>query len=132
MSLPMKWWTSVCRAPPPIVEPLAVRVAPLPRRGQVADGGVEPDVPVIARAVGNLEAEIGRRPRHVPIVQRLAEEMALQVVGHFGLQRARSRRPTASRKPCSCSMLTNKWLAVRISGLAPESVLTGSIRSVGL
>ena len=39
---------------------------------------------------------------------------------------------TRSRKPCSCSMCTNKCSASRSSGVAPDSVLTGSIRSVGL
>ena len=61
-------------------------LAPLFRRADVADRGVEPDVPVVAGTVGNLEAEVRRRPRNVPIVQRLAEEMALQIVGDLGLK----------------------------------------------
>ena len=73
-------------APPPVVELLAVPIAPLLGRGDVADGGVEPDVPVVAGAVGNLETEVGGRPRDVPIAERLVEEVALEVIGDLRLQ----------------------------------------------
>ncbi len=86
MSLPMKWCTSVSGLRHQSVEILAVPVAPLAGRAQVADGGVEPHVPVLARAVRDLEAEIGGRARDVPVAQRLAEEMPLKVVGHLRLQ----------------------------------------------
>ena len=38
----------------------------------------------------------------------------------------------SSRKPCNRSIFTNRCGAVRISGVAPVSVLTGSISSLGL
>ena len=80
-------------APPPVVQPLAVALAPLPRRADVADGGVEPDVPVVARAIGDLEAEVGRRPGDVPLPQRLLEEVALEVVGDLRLEVAAGLGP---------------------------------------
>ena len=78
---------------PPIVEFLACAIAPLLRRGHVADRRVEPHVPIVAGAVGNFEAEIRGRARDVPIAERLAEEMALQVVGDLGLQVLARLRP---------------------------------------
>jgi len=80
-------------AAPPIVEVFALPVAPLARRGQVADRSVEPHVPIVAGTVGNLETEVRRRPRHVPIAQRLAEEMPLEVIGDLGLQGAAVGHP---------------------------------------
>ena len=67
------------------------------RAGDVADRGVEPDVPVVARAIGNLEAEVRGRPRDVPVAERLAEEMALEVVGDFGLQVLARLRPLVQK-----------------------------------
>ena len=48
------------RVAPPVVELLTGAIAPFKRRGHVADGRVEPDVPVVARAIGDFEAEVGR------------------------------------------------------------------------
>src|SRR5436190_4390211 len=42
---------------PPVVELLAVGRTPLLRRCHVTDRRIEPDVPIIAGAVGNLETE---------------------------------------------------------------------------
>ena len=120
------------RAAPPVVETLAVAVAPLPGRGQVADRGVEPHVPVIARTVGNLEAEIRRRPRHVPVVQRLAEEMALQIIGHLALQRPALGDPLVLEEPVQPLDVDEQVAGGADLRLRAESVLTGSIRSVGL
>ena len=64
-------------AGPPGVEVLGSAIAPLPGRGHVADGGVEPDVPVVARRVGDLEAEVRIRSRHVPVPERLVQEVTL-------------------------------------------------------
>ena len=84
-------------ASPPVVDGFAVLLAPLLGRGDVADRRIEPDVPVIARTVGNLEAKVGRRPRDVPIAERLVQEMALEVVGDFRLQWRRSSIVQQSR-----------------------------------
>src|SRR5262245_62184728 len=65
---------------PPVVELLAISFAPFPSAGDVADGGVEPDVPVIAGRIGDFETKIGRGPRNVPVAERLTEEMALQII----------------------------------------------------
>ena len=73
-------------AAPPIVVLLAVPIAPLLGRPDVSDRRIKPHVPVVAGTVGNLEAEIRRRPRNIPIPQRFAQEMALQIVGHLRLQ----------------------------------------------
>ena len=94
MSLPMKWWISVFSS----LRHQSSRSSPCClhhclRRADVADRGVEPDVPVIAGTVGNLEAEVRRRPRDVPIVQRLAQEVALQIVGDLGLKVPAALRP---------------------------------------
>ena len=80
-------------APPPVVEIFPLAVAPLAGRADVPDRGVEPDVPVVARRVGNLEAEVRRRSRNVPVAERLVQKMALQVVGHFRLKVLAALRP---------------------------------------
>src|SRR5204863_6258075 len=83
---------------PPVVEILLVLCTPFLERGHITDRSVEPDVPVVPRAVGNLETEIGRRTRYVPIVQRLAEEVALQVIGDLGLQMLTALRPLFEKR----------------------------------
>ena len=57
-------------AAPPVVQSLAVPVTPLLRGSDVADGSIEPDVPVVAGTVGDLESEIGCGSRDIPIAQR--------------------------------------------------------------
>ncbi len=59
--------------------------------GEVADGGVEPDVEVFARRVGNFDAEVGRVARDVPVGQAavavfVGGEPLAHLVEHFGLQ----------------------------------------------
>jgi len=44
---------------PPVVELFAVLLAPLYRRSDVADRRIEPDIPVVARTVGNLKSKYG-------------------------------------------------------------------------
>ncbi len=78
---------------PPVGEIFAMSIAPLSCGGHVADGGVEPDVPVVAGAVGNFETEIRRGSRNIPIAERLVQEMPLQVIGHLRLQMIASLGP---------------------------------------
>ena len=66
------------RIAPPLVEFLIMPIAPLTRRRHIANRRIEPNVPVVARTVGNLETEIRRGPRDVPITQRFVQEVALQ------------------------------------------------------
>ena len=80
MSLPMKWWISQVGVAPPSLEVVAGALAPIPGRAHVADGCVHPDVEEVAGLVGDLEAEVGRGTRDVPVAQRLGEEGALQPV----------------------------------------------------
>ncbi len=65
--------------------------------GEVTDRGVQPDIKVFARCVGNLDAEVGRVAGDVPVAQAFAlcairvganAEPLLDLVGHFGLQLA--------------------------------------------
>ena len=64
-------------AAPPIVKLLAVPVTPLPSGRHVANGRIEPDVPVVPGTVGDFETEIGCGSRNIPIAQRLAAENGL-------------------------------------------------------
>jgi hypothetical protein len=62
-------------------------------RGQVADRGVQPDVEVLARRVGDLDAEVGRVAADVPVAQAalalvVLGEPFLDLVEHLGLQAA--------------------------------------------
>src|SRR3954464_8009832 len=66
---------------PPIVELLAGILAPLCERRHVANGGVEPDVPVITGAIGDFEAEVRSRAADVPVAERLSQEVPFEVVG---------------------------------------------------
>ena len=133
MSLPMKWMDlGVCATRHQSSKLLAVlRRTTRAVERHVADRRVEPHVPVVAGRVGDLEAEVRRGPRDVPVAQRLGQEMALQVVGDLRLQVVAGSASTRSRNACSCSISTNRCGALRSSGVAPDSVLTGSISSVG-
>ena len=71
---------------PPLIKVLAVRVAPLPGGGHVADGSIEPDIPEVARRVRDLEAEIRGRSRDVPVTKRVAEEVSFEIVRDFQLE----------------------------------------------
>ncbi len=69
------------------------------QRGQVADRGVQPDVEVLARRVGDLDAEVGRVAADVPVAQAAGAgflvlgEPLLDLVEHLGLQAAGVGRP---------------------------------------
>ena len=78
---------------PPTVEVSASAIAPLLGRGDVANRRVEPNVPIVAGAIGNLKAEVRRRPRDIPIAKRITEKVPLQVVGNFRLQMIARLRP---------------------------------------
>ena len=97
---------------------------------QVADRRIQPDVEVLAGVPGNLEAEVGRVTRDVPVRGchlRLEPFLQLGLDGRYGdvagshLRRNPSNWP-ASKKKCSES---------RSSGSAPLSTERGSFRSVG-
>ncbi|MNQ13942.1 hypothetical protein D3C85_268700 [compost metagenome] len=55
--------------------------------GHVADGGVQPDIEVLARLVGDLEAEVGRIAADVPFLQAGIQPFG-DLVGHRVLQGA--------------------------------------------
>src|SRR5690242_17383282 len=78
---------------PPIVELLAGASAPLLSRCHVTDRSIEPDIPIVARAIWNFESEVGRGARNIPIAERLAEKVSFQIVGNLGLQMVTGLRP---------------------------------------
>src|SRR2546430_4554906 len=58
-------------------------------RGEVADGGIEPDIEVLAGRVGDRDAEIGRIARDVPVAQAqlaAARKPLARLVGDLRLQ----------------------------------------------
>ena len=67
--------------------------------GEVADRGVQPDVEVLARRVGDLDAEVGRVAADVPVAQATGTgllvlvEPFLDLVEHLGLQAPDVGRP---------------------------------------
>lgn len=61
-------------------------IAPLLGAGDVADGGIEPDVPEVTGSIGDFEAEVGSGSGDIPIAEGFAEEVAFEVVGDFGLE----------------------------------------------
>ncbi len=75
------------------VEIDAVRIQQVLQRGQIAHRRVEPDVEILARRVGDLDAEIGRVTADVPVGQAalpvvLLDKPFLDLVGHLALQPA--------------------------------------------
>ena len=66
-----------------ILAPVAQRL----EARHVADRGVQPDIEILARRIGNLEAEIGRVARDVPVRQAGLEPF-IELVAHRRLQRA--------------------------------------------
>ena len=102
----------------------------IPSRTHVADRRIEPDVPVIAGAIGNLEPEISRRPRNVPIAEFGRSRNSLEEIRDLRLQVLAALRPIFQETVHLRAARTG-GCAVRISGFAPESVLRGLIRSVG-
>jgi hypothetical protein len=71
---------------PPLFECAVVVIAPLECGGDVADGCVEPDIPVIAGVIGDFEAEVGCWAGDVPIAEGLTEEVSAEVACDFGLK----------------------------------------------
>ena len=119
------------RAPPPIVEPLAVPLAPLQRSSPCSRSGRR------TRRTNTVPARRESRNRsRAPAARRPSRAAARRGSGRAGSWRFPAEdaplRVHSSRNPCSFSMLTNKWSALRISGFVPDSVLTGSTSSVGL
>ena len=60
-------------------------------------GAFEPDVPIVAGTVGNLEAEIGGWSRNVPVAQGLAQEVAFEIIGHLRLKVLTRLRPVLEK-----------------------------------
>ena len=99
MSLPMKWTISVpafaaASGSDEILE--ADRRsgccglysgAIVAERRQIADRRIDPDIEILARLIGNLEAEIRRIARDVPAAQAIGKPF-LQLVDDFALQAA--------------------------------------------
>ena len=74
----------VAAGPPPSVEVEALVMgapAQVEEARHVTDGGVEPDVEILAGVAGNFEAEIGGVAADVPVLQAFAEPL-LELVGH--------------------------------------------------
>ena len=71
---------------PVVVEAQAFAVAVVLEAGHVADGGVQPDVEVLARVAGDFETEVGGFAGNIPGLQVF--DPFLQFVGHLLLQRA--------------------------------------------
>ena len=63
------------RVLPPVLELLAVPLAPVAERGEVADRRVDPDVEELAGVPGDLEAEVRRVARNAPAAQGLPEPL---------------------------------------------------------
>ncbi len=70
-----------------LVEIQALLAQVVLERGEVADGGVEPHVEVLAGGAGDLDAEVGRVARDVPVVQPAVQPLA-HLVGDLGLEPA--------------------------------------------
>ena len=142
MSLPMKWTCSTCgsamnsrscvvasraESSPALVEVVL-------QRGQVADRRVQPDIEVLARRVGDLDAEVGRVAADVPVASppcRLVANHSLTLLATSGcslpscvhaLRKSTQRGSDSLKKKCS---------ELRSTGVAPVSVEYGLISSVG-
>ncbi len=71
---------------PPVIQSLAIRIAPLLCRSDVSDRGIEPDIPIVSRAVRDLETEILCGARNVPVAKFVTKELTIDVVGDFWLK----------------------------------------------
>ena len=74
-------------APKGVKRKLGTTLAEIPEARHVADRCIQPDVEVLARLVGDLEAEIGGVAGDVPFLQATIEPLG-DLVGHGLLQRA--------------------------------------------
>jgi len=79
---------------PEFLDAPAVVLAPLVGAGEVAHGSVHPDVEVLVLLSGNLEPEVRRVPRDVPVAQRLGKP-GVDGVLDLGLQPSGGPRPLA-------------------------------------
>ena len=73
-------------------------------RGEVADGGIEPDIEVLAGRVGDRDAEIGRIARDVPVAQAqlaAARKPLARLVGDLRLQAPRGSEPAPEESHAS-------------------------------
>ncbi len=89
-------------------------------RGKVADRRIEPDVEVLARGIGNGNAEIGGVARDVPVAQRLLAlpgKPFARLVDHLRLQALRGVEP-----------LTQKRDAARVRELEKEVIRGPQLR----
>ncbi len=75
---------------PVTVEVQALAIAEIFKAGHIADRGVDPDVEILARCIGDFESEVGRVTTDIPLLQILIEPFA-QLVGNLILQCARAR-----------------------------------------
>ncbi len=75
----------------PVVVELIIRAAAkILQAGHVANGGVQPDIKIFARGIGNFEAKVGGIAGDVPFLQFFIQPFA-QFVGHLILQGAAAR-----------------------------------------
>ena len=81
---------------PEIVEDEAGARAEILEARHVADRRVEPDIEVLARRIGDLDAEVGRVAGHVPVPEAGVEPL-VQLVGDRRLQAA-GARPLAQHR----------------------------------
>ncbi len=70
-----------------LVEVLPLLAEVVLQRREVADGRVQPHVEVLARGAGDLDPEVGRVARDVPVVEAAVEPL-LHLVGDLGLELA--------------------------------------------
>ena len=75
------------RRPPPVVERQTVAACEGQARRHVADRRIEPDIEVLARVAGDLEAEVRLIARDVPVAQARVEPL-VELVGDTGVERA--------------------------------------------
>ena len=52
---------------PPIIELLTVALAPFPGTGDITNWRIEPNVPIVAGRIRDLETKVGSRARDVPV-----------------------------------------------------------------
>ena len=90
---PDKMMNFGARILPPVIQLFPMLLAPFGGRADIPDRSVKPDVPVIARAIGNFKAEIRCRAGNIPVPQRLDQKMPFQVVGDLVLQMPPRLRP---------------------------------------
>lgn len=83
MSLPMKWYSfgAGVLAPERVEVQFGTPRAEVLEAGHVADRRVQPDVEVLAGSVGNLEAEVRRVTRDVPLLEAAVQPFG-ELVGH--------------------------------------------------